>query len=124
MAEYFDRGAVLVGGGLVAELQDGSVEVDNGSLEVIGLGGYLGISKGPVMGTIRAKRAVPRAGIPSGQDFHDAVLNQKFVQAQAIVGGKRYVVTGVPKTLSRSFGAAATAMEDFMLHGKIEVTPL
>lgn len=76
------------------------------------------------MGTITAKRAVPRAGIPAGQDLHDAVLNQKFVQFMAITGGKKYVVEGVPMTVSRSFGAASTAMEDVRVHGKISVTDI
>lgn len=74
------------------------------------------------MGTISAKRAVPRIGVPAGQDLHDAVINQKFVQFMAITGGKKYVVEGVPKTLNRAFGAASTSMEDVRVHGSISVT--
>lgn len=124
MAQYFDRGALLIGGGIAAELQDGTVEFTNGAQEVIGLQGYLGVSKGPILGTIRWKRAVPRSGFQSGQDLHDAVLNHKFVQAQCITGGKRYTVTGVPNSISRSFGAAATSMEDDSIHGELKVTDL
>ena len=124
-ADYFDRGSVLIGGAPIADLESGSVEVNNGSLDVVTLGkGYAGVSKGPLLGTITAKRAVLRAGFSSSQDLHDAVVKQKFVQAMAICGGKKYVVTGVPKGLRRDFGVNATAMEDFSVHGGVEITDL
>lgn len=115
---------MVLGGAPIASLQDGSIEIDNGFAEVVGLQGYLGGSKGPVMGTISAKRAVPRLGIPVGQDLHSAVIKQTFVQFCAVTGGKKYVVEGVPKTLHRSFGAASTAMEDIRVHGAISITDI
>lgn len=125
MAELYDRGQLLMGGSPVADLESGSVEISNGFLDVVTMGkGWAGGSKGPVMGTLTAKRAVPRAGYNSAQDLHDAVIKQKFVQAMCITGGKKYVVTGVYKGLRRDFGVNATAMEDFSLHGSVEVSDL
>lgn len=39
MAEYFDRGQVILAGAPIASLQDGSIEVNNGFQEVVGMGG-------------------------------------------------------------------------------------
>lgn len=123
--KYFDRGQVLIGGGPIADLEDGRISISNGFQDVITMGpGYAGGSKGPVMGTITAKRAVPRAGFNKAQDLHDAVLKQTPISAMAIVGGKKYVVTGVPKGLDRGFAVTATAMEDFSVTGGVEVTNL
>jgi hypothetical protein len=122
LAEYFDRGQVLIGGAPIASLENGSIELANGKQDVVAIAGWLGVTKGPLVATITAKRAVPRAGIPKGQDLHDAVVKQRFVSAMAICGGKKYVVTGVPAGLRRDFGATATAMEDFSIHGAVEIT--
>lgn len=123
--QFYDRGAVLMGGAQVADLESGSIEISNGALDVVTMGsGYAGVSKGPVMGTVTAKRAVPRAGLPSGQDLHSAVTKQLKMSAMVICGGKKYVVTGVYKGLRRDFGVSATAMEDFSLHGSVEVSDL
>lgn len=122
--QFYDRGAVIMGGAQVADLESGSIEISNGALDVVTMKGYAGASKGPVMGTITAKRAVPVAGLPSGQDLHTAVTKQLKMSAMAICGGKKYVVTGVYKGLRRDFGANATAMEDFSLHGSVEVSDL
>jgi hypothetical protein len=125
MAEYYDRGQLLMGGAPVADLESGSVEISNGFQDVVTIGkGWAGGSKGPVMGTLTAKRAVPRAGFGGAQDLHQAVIKSKFVQAMCITGGKKYVVTGVYKGLRRDFGVNATAMEDFALTGSVEVSDL
>lgn len=125
MAEYYDRGNVLIGGAPVADLEGGTVEISNGAQDVVTMNkGYAGVSKGPVVATITAKRAVPRAGYNASQDLHTAVLKQQFIQMMAICGGKKYVVTGVPKGLGRDFAVTATAMENFSVHGGVEVTDL
>jgi hypothetical protein len=118
MAEYFDRGQVLLSGAACADLESGSIEVTNGFNDVITIGkGYAGGSKGALVGTITAKRAVPRAGYTGSQDLFDAVVKQKFVSVMGICGGKKVVVTGVPKGIRRDFGVQSTAMEDFSVHG-------
>ncbi len=123
--QYFDRGQVVIGGAPIAELETGSVEVSNGAVDVVTMGpGYAGVTKGPLMGTISARRAIPRVGINSGQDLNNAVINQLFVSAIAVCGGKKYIVTGVPKGIKRDFGVTTTAVEDFTIHGAIEVTDL
>lgn len=124
MPGYFDRGQIIHGGGPIAEIQQGSVEVANGSQDVVGLAEYLGISKGAVLGTVTVKRAVPRAGFQDSQAIVDAVINQSFVSIVAINGGRMFTVTGVPKATKIDFGNNSTSMEDFSVHGKIEVKKL
>jgi hypothetical protein len=124
-SEYFDRGNILIKGVPVADLESGTIEITNGFQDVVTMNkGYAGGSKGPIMGAITANRAVPRAGYPTGQDLHDAVLKSEFVQFTGICGGKLYTVTGVPKNLRRGFGVTATAMEDVGLNGSVEVKDL
>lgn len=120
---YFDRGQILLKGKAIAELEDGSITITNGASDVVTLAGYQGVAKGPKMGTITARRTVPRAGF-SDQDMHDAVLNATFLQVQAVTGGKRYTVTGVSKEIARSFGTQAAATENFSVNGQIEVVDL
>lgn len=125
--QYFDRGQVFYGGSPIAELQSGSISVDNGFMEIVTMGGsggagYAGGAKGPLMATITAKRAIPRAGINKAQDIHNAVVKQLFVQAMVVTGGKRYTVTGVPKGVNRAFGVTSASEEDFSLHGNVDVT--
>lgn len=124
MGQYFDRGTLLLGGGPAASLQSCDVDVDNGSAEVIGLAGYLGVSKGPVMGTVSWDRMVPREGFSASQDLMTAVLQSQFVQVQIVSGGYRFTIEGVPKTIKRKFGAMATANEANAVHGQITVTKL
>ena len=125
MAERFDRGNLLIDGVPVAYLESGTYEVSNGFQDTIVInGGWVGGSNGPVMGTVSAKRAVPRAGFGSGQDLHDAVLNSRFIQMSGVCGGKIVTVTGVMKNLRRDFGVTATAMEDLSLTGSVEVSSL
>lgn len=120
--KYFDRGNILSpGGSPMAELQDGGVTVTNGFQEVIAMLGYLGGSKGVVMGTITWKRAVPRAGFEKSADVVDAVINQTPITVMAIVGAYKFTVTGVPTQLGRSIGAQTTSTEDTAVHGDMEV---
>lgn len=121
----FDRGQILVGGFPIAELEDGSVNVANGAIDVLTMiPGYAGTADGPVVGTITARRAVPRAGINAAQDLHKAVIKQTAVVAMAVCGGKRYTVEGVPKEIARQFAVTSAAVENFTIHGRIEVTDL
>jgi hypothetical protein len=125
MPQLYDRGNILINGVPVADLESGTIEISNGFQDVITINaGWAGGSKGPLVGTITAKRAVPRAGFSSGQDLHNAVTKQQFIQFMCICGGKKYVVTGVQKNLRRDFGVTATAMEDLSLNGSVEVTDL
>lgn len=120
----FDRGNVLMGGFPSAELEDGSYEITNGDQIVVGMGGYLGTTDGPVMGTITAKRAVPKAGFGASQDLHDAVLKHKEISFMCICGGKKVTVTGTLPALRRGFAVTSTAVEDVSLHGKVTVSNL
>lgn len=120
----FDRGQVLIGAFPAAELEDGSVEIANGDQIVVGMSGYLGTTDGPVMGTITAKRAVPKLGFGTSQDLHDAVLKHKEISFMCISGGKKYVVTGTLPSLGRSFGVTATCVENVSIHGKLTVANL
>lgn len=124
MGQKFDRGAILVGGFPVAELEDGSVEVTNGDQIVVGMGGYQGTTDGPVMGTITAKRAVPKKGFGSSQDLFDAVIKHKETTFMCIVGGKSIIVTGTVPAVRRGFGVTATCVEDVSLHGSVSVKAL
>lgn len=120
----FDRGQVLIGAFPAAELEDGSYEITNGDQVVVGMAGYLGTTDGPVMGTVTAKRAVPKAGFGSSQDLHDAVIKHKEISFMCIAGGKKIVVTGTLPSLRRGFGVTATCVEDVSLHGKVTVSNL
>lgn len=121
----FDRGQILLGGFPIAELEDGSIEVSNGAIDVVTMGpGYAGTADGPLMGTITCRRAVPRAGLNGAQDLHKAVLKQTAVVIMGVCGGYRYTVEGVPKQISRQFAVTSAAVENFTVHGRVEVTPL
>lgn len=120
----FDRGQILIGGFPSAELEDGSYEITNGSQVVVGMGGYQGTTDGPVMATITAKRAVPKAGFGSAQDLHDAVIKQKEISFMCIAGAKKIVVTGVLPNIRRGFAVTSTCVEDISLHGKLTFSSL
>lgn len=122
---YYDRGNVILGGAPIGDLESGSIQVQNGKQDIVTVNkGWAGVAKGALMGTITAKRFVPRAGFNKAQDLHEAVTKQKFIQAMVITGGKKYVVTGVPDGLGRDFGVSAASSEAFSLHGSIEITDL
>jgi hypothetical protein len=120
--EKFDRGNVLVGGSVCGELQDGSIEIDNGDEVVTGIAGYLGTRDGTVMGTISASRAVPRAGFTNSQDLYDAVLKHKPTTFIVVTGNHQISVTGTIKTLKVAFGKDKTAIEDVSIHGGLTVS--
>lgn len=120
----FDRGQILIGGFPSAELEDGSYEITNGDQVVVGMGGYLGTTDGPVMGTITAKRAVPKAGFGSAQDLHTAVLQHKEISFMCIAGAKKVVITGTLPSLRRGFAVTSTCVEDVSLHGKLTLSDL
>lgn len=123
--QKFDRGQALLGGFPIAELEDGTVNVANGAIDVVTMGpGYAGTADGPLVGTITVRRAVPKAGLNGAQDLHTAVVKQKAVVAMVVAGGKRYTVEGVPKEIARQFAVTSALVENFTIHGKVEVTDL
>ena len=121
----FDRGDIWINGSPSREVTEGSVAIHNNARDVLTIdAGWAGFSKGALMGDITVTRSVPKIGFASfGQDLVDAVTNTTPIQIVAICGAWTFTVTGIAKTLSRSFGEAKTADEPITVSGAIDATP-
>lgn len=117
----FDRGNIIIGGAVCAELQDGSVEIRSGDKMVSGMQGVLGTVSGTITGTITAKRAMPLVGFKDANDLTAAIMKHQEVTFMAVSANKKFAVTGTLEALKWGWSEGSACMEDVSLNGAITV---